>query len=258
VRHCQLPIAHRRFPAGLFLVLLLDLIFCPAISRANTANDYFAQGVAAYQAGEFPEAATAFQKSAQARPAAGTFINLGLAEWRRGHAGTAILAWEKARWLNPFDRRAAENLKLARAVAQVGEPQLTWFETASTWLPPNAWVWIAGASLWLAIGALVLPRIFRWQKSGGQQWLAALGGGVFVLAMTANIGVVTRTETGFALAKETALRLTPTQTGEIIATLPAGEPARKLQARGNYFLVRTTSGTGWMAREELGQVVVGN
>ena len=231
----------------------LALFFAVNFAGAAT-EDFFAQGVAAYQAGQFPEAAAAFQKSAQTQPAAGTFINLGLAEWQRGHAGSAILAWEKARWIDPFDRRAAENLKFARAVAQVDEPQLKWFETASTWLPPNAWVWLAGGGLWLAVGALVLPRFFRRRKAGWQQWLAALGFGVFLFSLTANLGVVSRTNTGFILSKDTPLRLTPTREAEVISTLTAGEPARRLRARGNYLFIRTSSEAGWVEQSAFGQV----
>jgi hypothetical protein len=182
-------------------------------------------------------------------------VNLGLAEWQRGHAGAAILAWERAMWIDPFDARAAQNLKFARTVAQVDEPQLKWFETASTWLPPNAWVWVAGSILWLAIGALVLPRFFRWRsKSGWQQWLAALCGGAFLFCMTANFGVVSRTNIGFVVRKNAPLMLTPTKTGELVSTLNAGETARRLKTRGDYYFIHTAFGTGWVAKKDFGLV----
>ncbi len=226
-----------------------------AVNFAGAApDDFFARGVAAYQAGAFPEAAAAFEKSAQTRPAAGTFLNLGLAEWQRGHAGAAMLAWEKARWLRPRDPRAAENLKFARAVTQVAEPPLTWFETASTWLPSSAWMWLAGASLWLAVGALVVPRFFRWRRSGWPQWLAALAAGIFLFSLTANLGVVSRTHLGLVLRNQTPLRLTPTRDGEAITTLAGGEPVRWLRTRGNYYFVRTGDGSGWIERGALGLV----
>jgi hypothetical protein len=177
-----------------------------------------------------------------------------LAEWQRGHAGAAILAWERAAWLNPFDELATQNWKFARTVAQVDEPQLKWFETASMWLPPDAWVWIAGASLWLAAGAQVLPRFFRWRKAGWQQWLTALGCGVFLFSMTANIGVVSRTNLGFVLKKNAPLLLTPTKTGDVISLLMAGEPARTLKTRGEYYFIRTAYGSGWIARRDFGLI----
>jgi tetratricopeptide (TPR) repeat protein len=236
-------------------VKLRHFIFLAALSGLvetghTAANDFFAQGTELSRAGKFPEAAAAFEKSAQAQPASGTLVNLGLAEWQRGHAGAAILAWEQARWIDPFDPRAEANLKFARQVAQVDAPQLKWFETASTWLPPNVWVWIAGASLWLAVGALVLPGIFRRRKAGWQQMAGALAFGFFLFSVTANLGVVTRTQIGFVLKKNAPLLLTPTSEGEVISTLTVGEPARQLRARGNFLFIRTAGESGWIEQGE--------
>jgi hypothetical protein len=233
---------------------MLAVWFCAVNPTRAATNNYFAQGVGAYRAGQFPEAAAAFENASKQQPASGVFVNLGLAEWQRGHAGAAILAWERAAWLNPFDRLATQNLKFTRTVAQVDEPQLKWFETASMWLPPNAWVWIAGASLWLVAGALVLPRFFRWRKAGWQQWLAALSCGVFLFSMTANIGVLNRTDLGFVVKRNAPLLLTPTKTGDVISLLTAGEPARKLKARGEFYFIRTAYGSGWIGRHDFGLV----
>jgi len=230
--------------------IFLASLFCVIENSRAAENKFFAQGVEAYRAGQFPEAAMAFEQSAQISPAAGTLVNLGIAQWQRGHAGAAILAWEQARWIDPFDSRASANLKFARQVAQVDPPQLKWFETASTWLPPNAWVWLAGASLWLAVGALVLPGIFRRRKSGWHQTLASLAGGFFIFSLTASLGVVSRAQTGFVVKKNAPLRLTPTRDSEVVSTLTAGEPARRLRVGGNYFFIRTAGGAGWVVRDE--------
>ena len=234
--------------------LLLAVLVCAATACQAATNDFFSQGVELSRAGQFPEAAAAFEKSARARPAAGTLVNLGIAEWRCGHAGAAILAWEQARWIDPFDPRAGADLEFARQAAQLDAPQLKWFETASTWLPPNAWVWLAGASLWLAAGLMTLPGILRRRKAGWQQALAALAFGIFLFCITANLGVVSRTQIGFVLKKNAALLLTPTGEAEVVSTLNAGEPARRLRTRGNYFFIRTAFASGWVSREQFGLV----
>jgi tetratricopeptide (TPR) repeat protein len=236
------------------LLLICAAMVCVLnVSRADT-NDFFAQGVTAAQAGNFSDAAAAFGQSAKQRPAAGTFLNLGIVEWQRGHAGAAILAWERAGWIYPFDPRAKQNLKFARTAAQLNAPDLKWHESASLWLPPNAWVWLAGASLWLAVGALTLPRFFRWRKAGWQQWLAALGFGVFFFCLAANAGIVSRTNIGFVLKRNAPLLLVPVKTSEVTTTLAAGEPVRKIRTRGEYHLVQTAYGTGWMEQKHLGLV----
>jgi hypothetical protein len=116
-------------------------------------------------------------------------------------------------------------------------------------------LWLAAAGLWLAVGALVLPRVLRWRKSGGPQALAALGFCVFIFALTANVGVVSRTNLGVVLKKNAPLLLTPTRTGEMISTLNAGEAARKIKARGDFYFIRTAMGAGWVAKEHFGLIV---
>lgn len=240
---------------GLLSVMILALIVSGNISSAAATNNFFTQGTQLTAAGQFPEAATAFEKVIKSQPSSGALLNLGLAEWQSGHAGKAILAWERAEWIDPFDERAAQNLKFARTVAQVDGPELRWFETVSTWLPPNAWVWLAGTGLWLGVGALVFPRVFRWRKSGAQQTVAALGFCIFMVAMTANIGVVSRTNLGVVLTKNTSLLLTPTRGGELISTLSAGEAARVVRWRRDFLFIHTAMNTGWVAREDFGLVV---
>ena len=231
-------------------VLVLAVLVCAVNPSRAATNDFFANGLELSRAGQFPEAAAAFENSAQVQPAAGTLLNLGLAEWQRGHAGAAILAWEQAHWIDPFDPRVETNLKFARQAAQVDIPQLTWFEAVSTWLPPNSWIWLASATLWLAVGLLLLPGIFQRRKAGWQQWLAALAFGIFLFSLTANFGVVSRTQVGFVIKKNVSLKLTPTHGGEVISTLAAGEPARRLRTRGDYVFIRTPGASGWIEQDE--------
>jgi tetratricopeptide (TPR) repeat protein len=254
--HLRFSICDLRFePRHLgYYVILAAALACLSLPGRAATNDFFAQGVALSQAGQFPEAAAAFEQAAQARPAGGTFVNLGITEWRRGRAGAAILAWEQARWLDPFDARAGADLKFAREAAQVDAPQLKWFEAASVWLPPAAWAWLTAASLWLATAMITLPKVLRWRKAGWPQALAALAFGIFLFSLTADFGVVSRTQIGFVLKKNAPLLLTPTREAETISTLAAGEPARRLRTRGNYFYIRTSFASGWIRRDQFGLV----
>jgi len=232
-------------------IFLLALACSMASVRAAT-NDCFAEGVTAYRLGEFAQAAQAFEAAAAIRPAAGTFVNVGLAEWQRGRSGPAILAWEQALWIDPFNKPAADNLRIARQMVQLDAPQLRWFETLSSWLPPAAWLWLSGASLWLAAGMILLPAVFRRQRTAWHQTLAACGLCIFLFSLAADWGVISRTHLGFVLNDNAPLLLTPTHDAEVISTLTPGEPARELRAHGNYYLVRTGSETGWIERQQFG------
>jgi tetratricopeptide (TPR) repeat protein len=211
----------------------------------------FQAGVAAYEAGRYEPAAQAFRGSLAQHPAAGTLLNLGLAEWQSGHPGEAMLAWEQAAWLDPFRSAARDNLLFARETTGVNPPDLTWFELASTWLPANFWTWLAGGSLWLAVAMVTVPGFLRVSKAGWHQTTAAVALGVFLLSIPPSIGVVTRSNIGIVVDKNTSLRLTPTQAAEVVASLPAGEPVRRLRIHGDYLLVRTQNGNGWVERRQI-------
>jgi hypothetical protein len=199
-------------------------------------------------------AAKAFASAAAAQPGDGTLQNLGLAEWQRGRIGYAVLAWEQALWVNPYNSSVRENLRHARKTAQLEEPELAWFEAASTWMPVNTWAVMAGISLWFAIGMMTLPRILRWRRANWPQALAAAGIAMFLLCLPSLAGVHTRSNIGFVLEKETPLRLTPTREAQTVTLLTEGQPARWQRARGDYLLVRTPYGQGWIKREQFGRI----
>lgn len=230
------------------------LFLCALDASAAPITDRFNAGLEAYQAGDFAQAAQAFRDSVKAQPASGTLQNLGNAEWQHGRTGYAILAWEQALWVNPFDRNARNNLRFARETAQLEAPELAWYEVGSAWLPAHGWAWMAAGSLWLVVGTLTLPAILRWRKSPWQQAVAALGLVVFLLSIPAHAGVLTRSRAGFVLEKDTTLRLTPTAEGEAVARLAAGEPGRQVRGRGNYLFIRTSRGAGWVERDQFGLV----
>ena len=186
------------------------------------------------------------------QPASGALQNLGNAEWRCGSTGAAILAWEQARWLDPFNQSARQNLRFARKTAQLEAPDLAWYEVVSTWLPASWWAWIAGISLWLAVGMGMLPGILRLRKATWHQAVAALGLMVFLLSIPAHIGVQTRSRVGFVLQNDTPLRLTPTLEAQALTRLAAGEPGRWVRARGNFVLIRTSRALGWVEQDQFG------
>jgi hypothetical protein len=99
-----------------------------------------------------------------------------------------------------------------------------------------------------------VPGVLRRRKAGWHQALAAVAFGVFLFSLIANYGVVSRTNIGFVLHSNALLRLTPTSGSETISTLTPGEPARCLRRHGQYFLIRTTLGEGWIDREHFGLI----
>lgn len=225
-------------------------------TEAATIAGPFQSGTTAYESGDYGRAAEAFREAAAKRPSSGALQNLGNAEWQRGRNGEAVLAWERALWVNPFNGDARNNLRFARETAQLDSPELTWYEIASAWLPVNWWAWLAGISLWAAIAALVLPGVLRWRKAAWPQAVAALGLGLFLVSLPAHFGVLTRARLGFILTPDTPLRLTPTSSAEVATRLAAGEPVRRIRSRGNYIFVRSNRASGWIEKSQLGLICV--
>lgn len=235
-----------RLPPGAILLLLL---LTGAVTRGATANN-FSAAQAAYERGDYASACRSYLELATNAPSVGGLLNLGNAHWQQGQVTEALLAWERALLLAPRDPQARNNLQFARETAQLEAPDWTWGEIAASWLPANAWAWLACGSLWLAVSLAVLPTVLRWRKTGWQQAGMALGLGVFLLSLPANYGVWTRAKIGLAREAETPVRLTPTAEGEALTRLAAGEPARVLRAYGDYLLIKTRLTSGWVAREK--------
>ncbi|MGC3960140.1 MAG: hypothetical protein QM813_20095 [Verrucomicrobiota bacterium] len=243
---CKLFIRH-----GLTWLFLMRLLVNPAVG-AEVAD--FTRGQQAYDRQDFPAAVRSFAIAVSNAPSAGAYRNLGNAAWQGSDVAKALLAWERAAWIDPRDPDVRNNLQFAREIAQLEAPDLTWGEIASTWLPVDWWAWLACGSLWFAVSLAVLPAVFRLRKSGWQQAFMAIGLGIFLLSLPANYGAVTRTNLGLMLSAETPLRLTPTAESEPVTKLAAGEPARVLRSRGKYLLLRTRLATGWVEREQFGRI----
>lgn len=236
----------RHLLKSVFIFIILAM--CLNIFAASSTKD-FSAACTAYEGGNFEAAKQLFERKTKASPSGGAFLNLGNTEWRLGNTAAAIVAWERALLLNPFDGNAENNLRFARENAQLESPELTWCEIAAGWLPANLWAWLACGSLWFAVGAMIVPGVLRWRRSATQQAVVALSLGILLLTLPANYGVVTRSQTGFVLERETPLRLTPTAEAEAVTKLAAGEPGRVVRERGNYLLIRTRRTTGWVERD---------
>ena len=235
------------------LVVAAAVLFSVAAAVAQPGA--FQAGCEAYAAGRFEQALASFQKAVATEPSSGAWHNLGNAQWQCGQPGPAVLSWERALWISPFQANPRANLRFARKVGQLSAPELSWWEVCSTWLPVNVWAWIAAASFWSALALVLLPTLFRWRKADWHQAVAATGFAVFLLTIPALVGVQTRASLGVVLGKDTPLRLTPTAEAQTLTRLAAGEMARVESRRGHYLYIRTSGdAAGWIERGQFALV----
>lgn len=247
--------------AGWCATLLMGLIFICLENciGAQAPAPLFQDGIHAYIAGDYQAAANTFKTILSNAPASGVLHNLGNAEWKCGRIGPAILAWEQANWLEPFDANTIANLRFARKSAHLEAPNLTWYEICSTWLSSRAWAWIAMFSFWGGLALVMLPGHLKKRRADWLQGIAAGAFALFFICIPALAGIHTRSSLGVILPDQTPLRLTPTHDAQIMGRLPAGESVRIEMARGNYLYVRTGNDTaGWVECRELGAISKNN
>lgn len=247
------PAALRGARAGLLLHLYL---FLCATSFALTPDERFARANKTMGEGDYGEAAYQLREILSAGYwSHGSLHNLGNAEWQVARPGHAMLAWERARSLNPFDRNTVANLRFARTKGNLSQPAPRWHEQFSEFLPVNAWLIGSSLCLWSGVTLLCLPRLLGWRRAGWHQGAAALLLALFLVSVPALAGLWARSNLGIALAEETKLRLTPTRHGEQLSTLPAGELARVEKERGKFFYVRAAADrAGWVDKAEFAKV----
>jgi hypothetical protein len=232
---------------------LVAAVYFMMLLAACGQNITFLQGNAAYAAGQFDAAAKLFADEIKLAPSAEAWHNLGNTEWQRGDRAAAVLAWERARWINPTDTNAAASLRFARSSASLNVPPLRWWESFSNFLSPNAWAWLSAGSFWLVIlVAAVLPVTLRWRRTAWSQSLAAFGLGFFLLALAGACGVQTRVRLVVVTSSAARMLQAPALHAPVVSMLNAGDVARTEFARGNYFFVRTGTGdVGWLEKSQL-------
>jgi hypothetical protein len=245
-------VAHRAGRALALLFLLAVALPC----RALTPEERFTKAMTAFGSNDYGEAAYQLRElNAAGQWSHGALHNLGNAEWKVSRPGYAVLAWERARTLNPADRNTIANLRFARTQAQLPQPSAPWFEQFSEWLPASLWLWVAGLSLWGGVVLLSLPRLLGFRRAGWHQGLAALLLALFLLSTPALFGLWTRSRIGVVLEDETVARLTPTREGEELSKLPAGELARIENERGNFYYVRAQGDrAGWVDKRDFAKI----
>ncbi len=88
-----------------------------ASSRIPAAEERFAEACRAYEAGDWSAAVDLWEDlSGEGYSGLELYLNLGNAHFKSGRLGRAILNWERAARLEPFDRDVRKNLQVARSL----------------------------------------------------------------------------------------------------------------------------------------------
>jgi tetratricopeptide (TPR) repeat protein len=238
-------------------VTLLVALLLAAAPAGPSPVERFERANALYRAGDFSGAASGYEALAKEGFASSSLLfNLGNAQRRLGLRGPAIVSWERALRLDPWDEDALANLRAERRDdpdrALAGEPTFLARVVARTRDGVAALLFLA--AWWVLWGALALRR----RASGRAR--RALG----ALALLSSLGVLSGGALVAGRARDRRLPFailaapsSPVREGPSLALRSAfelheGTRVRILSRSGDFVRVRLEGGLeGWIAARDL-------
>ena len=191
----------------------------------------------------------------EARYSADGLYNLANSYARAGKPGLAVLNYERAALLAPYDPDIAANLEYVRTSAHVPPEPLSRFariaQTASPALA--AWLGVVGIAL---VGAALLakraPPRLRWLRACG----ILLGVALITLTLSNAMSLWPRMHEAVVLINQTPALVSPVPMADTAFVLPEAETVTMTAKHEDFILVRTRGGlSGWVARANRGAVV---
>ncbi len=238
----------------------------PDATDATTASRLFGEAGEAYQRGDFAAAAELYGRLARGGfGQAAVYYNLGNSLFRLGRPGEAILAYERARRLDPADREIRENLEfvVSRIVDRVegGEDGAGPAQLLLDWQdrqPPGRSTLLFLVAWWLfnaGLAAALLAPVRRWRRLGGY---LLLGGLALVLASGSLLGltVYRRDAVVQAIILDERVDVQSEPGGGVkLTTVHEGLKVRVRDRRGDWVEVTLPNGfRGWVHGETLGVI----
>lgn len=236
-----------------------------AVARAQSAEEAFDRGNAAYAAGRFDEAAEAYRTALRygARDARVEY-NLGNAEYKLGRLGEAILHYERASRLSPGDEDVAANLELARSrcVDRIEVPDESAIVRGVRRLQGALGADRQGVAFLIAFWGLAAVVVFGASRPGG--FTPRVGWAIAALTLASSLVGASWWATWSRLdAASRAVVLLPavealagpSETNAAVFTVHEGTTVEIRAEAGEWVRVELPNGlTGWVRPDALGRV----
>jgi tetratricopeptide (TPR) repeat protein len=252
-------------------LLILTLVFLPIALRGEDPELDAANR--AYATGNYEDSAQLFQKIVSTRGySASLCFDLANAEAKAGHVGTALLNYERARYLAPGDADIDHNLQLTRKQAGLEPNSYRWWQIALLSINWLVWLSIMGVLLLLiflsiigtgyapAIAATLkipvrlLKNIFRAVLFAGIPLCLLMG---YVELST--IGFNDRLQGVIVAPKEAVLRLSPFDSADSTGQIPEGELVTVEDRHNDYLRIEARDHHfGWIQQNDIQPVVAGS
>lgn len=247
-------------------VIVLALACGAPLVFADEAATLFQQGNAAYQAGNYQQAAEAFERIiALKKENWQVYYNLGNAYFKQRKIGAAILNYERALRLNRSNEDIRFNLELANlsVTDHILEPPrsaiLVWLDDALKFFPLEQSAWWALLFWWGAFLGLIL--FFAGRKEGSRRTgrrLAWITGSLCALfaALFFRQWYEQRTEQyGIVMSSRVIARSSPAADATEVFIIHEGAKARLQERSGDWVRIRLADGkVGWLKVESVAKI----
>jgi hypothetical protein len=174
---------------------------------------------------------------------------------RAGKPGMAILNYERARLLAPYDPDIEANLNYVRKSSRLPSETPNAFARALRFVAPTVAAWIGLAGLLIAGTSLLAGHLcarHRWLRRAG----AALGLALVALPLSNGVLLWPTLHEAVVISAGAPVRVAPVPMGDAAFTLPEAETVRMTAEHEGFVLIRTREGrTGWVASANLAPVV---
>ena len=188
------------------------------------------------------------------------YYNLGNTYFMLGKTGYALLYFEKALKLKPFDRDIKKNLEYANQAAQeniyplYSEGFFKYLRRAASYLKPKvlAWIELFFFTLFIALFHLYLffPALRPLLKNR-----LIVGGIFFLVLLTATIAYRVsekRYPRGITVEKEVEVKDAPLAESEVRFILYEGSKTKTIEKRGEWIRILVADGReGWIVTESI-------
>ncbi len=250
----------------LFFGILLATLPCRALAQdlETAAEEAFAHGVAHYQRGAFDEALVAFQMAESTGYKSGElYYNMGNVYYRLNQLGQAILYFERARQLIPYNEQLGHSLRVAQSQTQNEIrylPRPFWVQ---------AWTWALahlgpiglfglGFGLYLITAGLLGYRIWSGQPNAWvrrSMIVCSLSGMLLVAAGLFSSVQRANFRAAVIIEREATVRAAPNEMGETQTVIYEGLVCDILDTRSEWTQVYLPNGTtGWVPATAVAEI----
>jgi hypothetical protein len=215
----------------------------------------------AFDEGRYADAAKQLEPGLATAPSAEGYYNLGLAHEKAGDVTQAALDYERALWLDPGLKPAANAFAKLAAAHNIPLPPRTWRDDVRAVAHPETVLALGATFVWAGAFGLLFATQARSRRGvwSSLAMIALLAGVALTAAGWLTDVRLLAGRPAMVSAKDGADVLTePANNSSPILSLPAGSPVSVLSPRGSWAYVDLAGDAkGWVQTEKLTPLVPG-